>query len=88
MNPNAPIPKENKTYQSNYKHKAKNQYELQDGQVYRKAYFDSRLGEQLPSRYAICYSDAFEIMTTAYEQLLHPGKHLKSYCFIWFLLIN
>jgi hypothetical protein len=82
MNLNAPIPMENRSYQINCRYEAKNSYELQDGQVYRKAYLDSRLGEELPARYAVCYSNAFEIITTTHEQLLHPGKHLKSCRFV------
>jgi hypothetical protein len=49
-------------------------YELQDGQVYRKEYHDARLGEIIPVTYVICYNDAFEILTTMHEKLMHAGK--------------
>jgi hypothetical protein len=84
INPDTLILKENKTYQYNCKHEIKQYYELQDGQVYRKAYYNTRLGELLLTRYILCYSDAFEIMTTTHEQLLHTGKHLKSCGYIQF----
>ena len=79
-NPDALIPKENKAYASNTKYEAKRDYHLQDGQVYRNEFHDSRSGETFPTRYAVCFSDAFEILTTVHEKLMHPGK-----CIAFFL---
>ena len=49
-------------------------YELQDSQVYRKEYHNTRLREIIPATYVICYNDAFEILTTMHEKLMHAGK--------------
>ena len=65
--------KANKLHQSNVKLKSK-KYELQDSQVYRKEHHDTRLGEIIPATYVICYNDAFEILTTMHEKLMHAGK--------------
>jgi hypothetical protein len=65
--------KANKLHQSNMKLESK-KYELQDGQVYRKEHHDTRLGEIIPATYVICYNDAFEILTTMHEKLMHAGK--------------
>jgi hypothetical protein len=75
QNPNAPLPsgtKAEKRYQANIKYDSV-LYELQDGQVYRKEHHDNRRGELVPARYAVCYNDAFEILTTVHEKLMHPG---------------
>jgi hypothetical protein len=77
QNPNAPLPggtKAEKRYQANIKHESY-LYELQDNQVYRKEYHDTRRDEILPARYALCYNDAFEILTTVHEKLMHAGKY-------------
>ena len=66
--------KVNKLHQSNIKLESK-KYELQDGQVYRKEYHDTRRDEIIPARYALCYNDAFEILTTIYEKLMYIGKY-------------
>jgi hypothetical protein len=60
-------------HQSNMKLESK-KYELQDSQVYRQEYHDTRLGEIIPATYAICYNDAFEILTIIYEKLIYAGK--------------
>jgi hypothetical protein len=60
-------------YQSNIKLESK-KYELQDGQVYRQEYHDTRLGEIVPATYTICYNNIFEILTTMYEKLIYAGK--------------
>jgi hypothetical protein len=75
QNPKAPLPggnKAEKRYQANIKHDS-SLYELQDGQVYRKEHHDNRRGELVPAQYAVCYNDAFEILTTVHEKLMHPG---------------
>jgi hypothetical protein len=75
QNPKAPLPGGNKVekrYQANIKYDSA-LYELQDGQVYRKEHYDNRRGELVPVRYAVCYNDAFEILTTVHEKLIHPG---------------
>ncbi|KAH8747147.1 hypothetical protein F5882DRAFT_387221 [Hyaloscypha sp. PMI_1271] len=41
--------------------------------VYRKEYYDTRRNEIVPARYALCYNDAFEILTTAHEKLMHAA---------------
>ena len=65
--------KAERRHQSNIKLESK-KYELQDSQVYRKEYHDARLGEIIPATYVICYNDAFEILTTMHEKLIHAGK--------------
>jgi hypothetical protein len=78
QNPNASLPsgtKAEKRYQANIKHESQ-LYELQDNQVYCKEYHDSRRDEIFPARYALCYNDAFEILTTVHEKLMHAGKYL------------
>jgi hypothetical protein len=75
QNPKAPLPGGNKVekrYQANIKYDSA-LYELQDSQVYRKEHYDNRRGELVPARYAVCYNDAFEILTTVHEKLMHPG---------------
>jgi hypothetical protein len=75
QNPNAPLPngtKIEKRYQANIKYDSL-LYKLQDGQVYCKEYYNNRRGELVPARYAVCYNDAFEILTTVHERLMHPG---------------
>jgi hypothetical protein len=75
QHPTAPLPngsKAEKRYQANIKHEAL-LYELQDGQVYRKEHHDNRRGEVVPARYAVCYNDAFGILTTVHEKLMHTG---------------
>src|SRR5882757_7239920 len=77
QNPNASLPggtKAEKRYQANIKHESQ-LYELQDNQVYRKEYRDTRRDEIVPARYTLCYNDAFEILTTAHEKLMHAGKY-------------
>jgi hypothetical protein len=49
-------------------------YELQDGQLYRKAETDERTGVTYPARYAATYSDAFENICATHESLMHFGK--------------
>ncbi|KAH8784173.1 hypothetical protein F5882DRAFT_462523 [Hyaloscypha sp. PMI_1271] len=44
-----------------------------DNQVYRKEYHDTRRDEIVPARYALCYNDAFEILTTIHEKLMHAS---------------
>jgi len=76
QNPKAPLPGGNKVekrYQANIKYDSA-LYELQDSQVYRKEHYDNRRGELVPARYAVCYNDAFEILTTIYEKLIYIGK--------------
>ena len=75
QNPNAPLPsgtKAEKRYQANIKYDSL-LYKLQDGQVYRKEYYDNRRRELVPVRYTVCYNNAFEILTTVYEKLIYPG---------------
>jgi hypothetical protein len=77
QNPNASLPggtKVEKRYQANIKHESQ-LYELQDNQVYRKEYQDTRRDEIIPARYALCYNDAFEILTTVHEKLMHACKY-------------
>jgi hypothetical protein len=79
MNPGGKIKdrtKAQKRYESNTKHEAHTKYKLQDNQVYYKEYYDARLGEALLARYAVCDSDAFEIITTVHEKLMHAYKKL------------
>ncbi|KAH8748380.1 hypothetical protein F5882DRAFT_386987 [Hyaloscypha sp. PMI_1271] len=76
QNPNALLPggtKVDKRYQANIKHESQ-LYELQDNQVYRKEYHDTRRDEIVPARYALCYNDAFEVLTTAHEKLMHADE--------------
>ncbi len=49
-------------------------YELQEGQVYRKAYTDERSGVTYPARYASTWSDIFENITATHESIMHFGK--------------
>jgi hypothetical protein len=80
QNPEAKIPqgtKAEKAYQSNIKLESK-KYELQEGQVYLKEHHDTRRGEIVPARYAVCYNDAFEILTTIHEKLMHAGKYILT----------
>ncbi|KAH8753770.1 hypothetical protein F5882DRAFT_385590 [Hyaloscypha sp. PMI_1271] len=58
---------------TNMKHESQ-LYELQDNQVYRKEYHDTRRDEIVPARYALCYNDAFEILTTTHEKLIHAAR--------------
>jgi hypothetical protein len=77
QNPNASLPdgtKAEKRYQANIKHESQ-LYELQDNQVYRKEYHDTRRDEIVPARYALCYNDAFEVLTTVHKKLIHAGKY-------------
>ena len=77
QNPDTSLPsrtKAEKRYQANIKHESQ-LYELQDNQVYRKEYHDARLDEIILARYALCYNDTFEILTTVYEKLMYPGKY-------------
>jgi hypothetical protein len=75
QNPNAPLPsgtKVEKRYQAYIKHDLA-LYKLQDGQVYRKKYHDNQHRELVPARYAVCYNNAFEILTTIHEKLIYPS---------------
>ena len=77
QNPNASLPggtKVERRYQANIKHESQ-LYELQDNQVYRKEYHNTRRDEIVPARYALCYNDAFEVLTTTHEKLMHTGKY-------------
>jgi hypothetical protein len=77
QNPNASLPsgtKVEKYYQANIKHESQ-LYELQDNQVYRKEYQDTRRDEIIPARYALYYNDAFEILTTIHEKLIYIYKY-------------
>ncbi|KAH8774020.1 hypothetical protein BGZ57DRAFT_855094 [Hyaloscypha finlandica] len=47
--------------------------------VYRKEYHDTRRDEIVPARYALCYNDAFEILTTVHEKLMHASLHLSTH---------
>jgi hypothetical protein len=77
QNPDTSLPggtKVEKRYQANMKHESQ-LYELQDNQVYRKEYHDTRRDEIVPARYALYYNDTFEILTTTHEKLMHAGKY-------------
>lgn len=74
----ADIPKDDKElkqWYSNTKSEAHRDFELQDNQVYRKKYHNARKGEVLPARYALCYNDSFEVLTTIHERLMHACKY-------------
>ncbi|KAH8742651.1 hypothetical protein F5882DRAFT_472093 [Hyaloscypha sp. PMI_1271] len=74
-----------KRYQANIKHESQ-LYELQDNQVYRKEYHDTRRDEIIPARYALCYNDTFEILTTIHEKLMHtsPSTAFEHARRIWY----
>ena len=87
QNPDASLPsgtKAEKRYQANIKHESQ-LYELQDNQVYRKEYHDTRRDEIIPARYTLCYNDAFEILTTVHEKRriivvqLHQFRRLEEH---------
>jgi hypothetical protein len=58
----------------NAKHTALNEYELQDGQVYRKAEWDDSTGKWEPPKYVLTYTDSFQLIADVHEALLHFGK--------------
>jgi hypothetical protein len=77
QNPDALLPsgtKAEKRYQANIKYESQ-LYELQDNQVYRKEYYDTRRNEIIPARYSLYYNNAFEVLTTVYKKLIHAGKY-------------
>jgi hypothetical protein len=77
QNPDTSLPsrtKAEKCYQANIKYESQ-LYELQDNQVYRKEYYDTRRNEIIPARYSLYYNNAFEVLTTVYEKLIHAGKY-------------
>ena len=89
QNPNASLPggtKAEKRYQANIKHESQ-LYKLQDNQVYHKEYHDTRCNEILPAHYTLYYNDAFEILTTTHEKLMHIGKYKYPLNLLIFILI-
>jgi len=58
-------------------------FELQSGQVYRRA--EQVNGQQVKARYAACYNDTFEMICKSHRKLAHARK--SSYKFICILLI-
>jgi hypothetical protein len=85
-NPQAPLrgnTKAERANDGNIRVTARKGFEIQDNQIYRKSEYDKRGQKQRDSRYAVCYSDSFEILCSGHKGLLHAYKCLSPSLFLY-----